>query len=98
MKEGHLKHVISQNTDSLHLKSGVPFHKLTELHGNTTIEYCTECSKLYFRDYRCRNSEDPKFHLTGRKCIEKNCNGDLADEIVHFGESIPKSKLIESLQ
>ena len=95
MQGGYLKHVVSQNTDSLHLKSGVQFGKLTELHGNTTLEHCTECGAQYFRDYRCRSSEDPFFHLTGRKCTA--CGGALADEIVHFGESIPMGKLVEAL-
>ncbi|CDW89667.1 transcriptional sir2 family protein [Stylonychia lemnae] len=97
MQNGYLKHVISQNTDALHLKSGIPYSNLTELHGNTTIEYCKSCSKMYFRDFRCRVSEDPRNHITGRKCEDTTCDGDLADEIVHFGESIPKDKLVEAL-
>ena len=90
MQKGFLKHLISQNTDGMHLKSGIPYSNLTELHGNTTIEYCKDCDKMYFRDFRCRTSEDPYNHVTGRKCEDSNCGGDLYDEIVHFGESISK--------
>eukprot|EP00347_Sterkiella_histriomuscorum_P012205 403369491 len=97
MENGYLKHLISQNTDGLHLKSGIPYQNLTELHGNTTVEYCKSCSKIYFRDFRCRSSEDPYHHLTGRQCEDLKCGGELADEIVHFGESIPKDKLVEAL-
>jgi len=34
IEEGHLKHIISQNIDGLHRKSGVPADKISELHGN----------------------------------------------------------------
>ncbi len=40
MQNGYLKHVISQNTDGLHLKSGINIENLTELHGNTNFERC----------------------------------------------------------
>ena len=28
-------------------------------------------------------------HLTGRKCDDPKCNGDLKDTIIHFEESLP---------
>ena len=43
MKRGHLKCVISQNTDGLHRKSGIHPDKLVELHGNVNLELCTKC-------------------------------------------------------
>ena len=56
MDEGILKKIISQNTDGLHRKSGIPFEKLYELHGNTNLEICEKCSKDYMRDFRVREA------------------------------------------
>ena len=35
-----LKFIVSQNIDGLHRKSGVPRHRIAELHGNTNLEVC----------------------------------------------------------
>ena len=50
------KYVISQNIDGLHLKSGVPESKMSELHGNTNLEICDSCGSRQLRDYRVRTA------------------------------------------
>ena len=56
----YLKHLISQNTDGLHRRSGIPVHQLSELHGNGTLEVCNKCSRGYIRDFRTMTKNKKK--------------------------------------
>lgn len=40
MDKGMFRYLVSQNTDGLHLKSGVPLDRISELHGNRNLEKC----------------------------------------------------------
>merc|ERR1712038_904679 len=87
----YLKCMISQNTDGLHRRSGMPVDQLCELHGNTTLEVCDKCGRGYMRDYRCRNSlrkQKVHDHRTGRLCSIPKCRGKLHDTIINFGEDL----------
>ncbi|KAI3691553.1 hypothetical protein L2E82_49918 [Cichorium intybus] len=48
-RAGILNFVISQNIDGLHLRSGIPREKLSELRGNSFMERCSSCGIEYFR-------------------------------------------------
>jgi len=91
MNQGILKHVISQNIDGLHRKSGIPADKISELHGNTNLEICKSCNRDYMRDFRVRTANKTHDHKTGRKC--EACGGDLYDSIINFGEPLIPSIL-----
>lgn len=86
-----LHFVVSQNTDGLHLRSGLPSTLLAELHGNSNLETCKKCSTRYLRDFRTRTSQKVHDHATSRKCTK--CGSTLHDSIINFGENLPEYEL-----
>jgi len=96
LRSGNSKYLVSQNTDGLHRKSGVPPNQIGELHGNSNLEICEKCGKQYLRDFHCRGGGGGiRDHFTGRYC---NCGGKLNDSIINFSEPLPQSVIRKAFE
>lgn len=104
MDMGHLRYIISQNTDSLHRLSGIPRDRISELHGNSFHELCEKCQTRFERPFarrrRIAGDVPPKpcphcriDHRTGRKCERQGCNGFLMNTIINFGDNLESQVL-----
>ena len=103
LKMGKLEYLISQNVDGLHAKSGIPFDKLAELHGNLYFMKCLDCGKkLTFEEAGWDKKKWGQGYRTGiiRKNQPKcpNCGGRLISSIVNFGDPLPMDELEESMR
>ena len=86
---GKLHFLVSQNVDSLHLRSGFPRASLAELHGNCFAERCTACKTEYVRDFEVGSVG---FKPTGRTCIA--CGGVLCDQCLDWDDALPEDELL----
>ncbi|KAL6851481.1 hypothetical protein ACP4OV_020414 [Aristida adscensionis] len=89
-RAGVLKFVISQNVDSLHLRSGFPREKLAELHGNSFKEICPCCKTEYLRDFEI---ETIGLKDTPRRCTDKNCGARLKDTVLDWEDALPSEEM-----
>jgi len=102
MDDGFITHIVSQNCDGLHTRSGIPKEKISELHGNMFAEYCGNSSCFLNPVYRVFDTTEftgYRKHTTGRSCpkcrVGENDSksaenkSSLRDTIIHFGEMNP---------
>ena len=81
-RRGHLKHLITQNVDNLHIEAGST--AITEIHGNRRKLRCIECGRRGpTRDFA--EDEVPP-HCDA-------CGGIVKGDTVMFGEPIPRAFL-----
>lgn len=93
-KAGLLHFLISQNVDGLHVRSGFPRDRLSELHGNMFVQICSKCKHEYVMDYV---SPTMGLKATGVKCtnikVRGKCRGTLHDSILDWEDALPENEL-----
>ena len=73
----YINHILSQNCDGLHIRSGISYQNLSEIHGNMYAERCNSGSKTcsvaspIYRIFDVTEKTSFRRHFTGRKC--PNC-------------------------
>ena len=88
VRSGKVSAVITQNTDGLHLKSGVPATKIIELHGNSTYATCLACGLRHdFEPIRRAFLTDG----TILDCVA--CGGLLKAATISFGQPMPDGQM-----
>jgi NAD-dependent deacetylase len=88
---GKLDCVITQNTDGLHQKAGVPGEMVLEIHGTMQWVDCLDCRKRYPRSH----AHDKM--LAGEKVPRcDGCHGLLKPATVAFGQSMPERETREA--
>ncbi|XP_031561543.1 NAD-dependent protein deacetylase sirtuin-6-like [Actinia tenebrosa] len=96
---GLVKYIVSQNVDGLHLKSGFPRSKLSELHGNMFVDKCDKCGKEYIRKTATTSVGQKR---TGKSCVQQRrrgtCRGKLCDTILDWEANLPYDDLLAAEQ
>lgn len=82
-----LRFLITQNVDNLHRRAGS--RKLAEIHGNSTLTRCLQCTARY-------PLEEIALDVLPPACPQ--CNGMVKIDTVAFGEPIPPDVLAQCQQ
>ncbi|NHJ48123.1 MAG: hypothetical protein FK733_10075 [Asgard group archaeon] len=92
---GILKFVITQNTDGLHLESGIKPDLLAELHGNGKYMVCIECDEKYtYEEVNWDRNRMGAGYRTSKPLEGQpncpNCVGRIISSVVNFGDPLPE--------
>ena len=88
VKAGKVTHIITQNVDGLHQKSGTPDAQVIELHGNASYAKCLQCARRYkLEDLRRDFVVDESVPY----CDE--CGGMIKTATISFGQAMPVDEM-----
>lgn len=93
VEAGKVAAVITQNIDNLHQASGVPSHRVIELHGNTTYAKCLGCGTRFEMDAIGR-----EFSETGQVGPCPDCGGIIKAATISFGQMMPEAPMQRAQQ
>ena len=81
-------HLITQNVDDLHRKSGSK--NIYELHGNIMRNRCVDCNKY--------NDEEDEINFDEQNLPHCECGGLIRPDVVWYGEPLPQDVLMKSFE
>lgn len=85
---GKVTHIITQNVDGLHQKSGTPDQLVIELHGNASYATCLNCSKRY----ELEDIREPFLADGTIPCCDE-CGGIIKTATISFGQAMPVEEM-----
>lgn len=88
---GHVKYIVSQNIDGLHMKSGLGREHISELHGNIFVENCNKCRTQYVRTTPAPTvGQKPTGGVCKGRGKQRACRGGaLIDNILDWEHDLP---------
>ncbi len=91
VKKGIVSHIITQNVDGLHQRSGVPDEKMIELHGNATYAHCLDCGQRYDLQLIMEN-----FERDESLPVCDHCDGLVKTATISFGQAMPQDEMVKA--
>jgi NAD-dependent deacetylase len=85
---GKVSAVITQNTDGLHLASGIPEDRVIELHGNSTYAACLDCGLRHDLE-----AIKEAFLTDGTVPVCRDCGGHVKGATISFGQPMPDTPM-----
>ncbi len=87
VEAGKVTAIVTQNVDNLHQDSGVPDHKVIELHGNASYAKCLDCEMRYeIEPLRPRWEADDDITCEA-------CGGLIKSATISFGQAMPEDEM-----
>ncbi|ORY19983.1 DHS-like NAD/FAD-binding domain-containing protein [Rhizoclosmatium globosum] len=90
---GLVRHVVSQNVDGLHVRSGLPRDCISEVHGTAFAEWCSKCEKEWRTEDEVHTIGLKK---TGNKC--RDCSAELRDMLCDWDSPLPDHEMDRAIE